>query len=162
MTETQSLIFRRFDDVHVRLLLYLQDQISQLESQLRKSDEQNIAENGMHHGTFREDVDRLQVGIMERLRILVGEYDTMILALSRMQESKASEKAIGRLRDWLRKYSGAPAGRQSPPKGGAIARGELEWVEKANDLTNLSISTTASSTVVKQSPLTRLFPGKKR
>lgn len=162
MTESQHLIFRRFDDVHVRLLLYLQDQISQLESQLRTLDEQNIAEKGMHNGTFREDVDQLRVDIMERLRILVGEYDTMILAFSRMQDSKASEKAVGRLKEWLRKYSGAPAGRQSPTKGGAIAKNELEWMEKANDLTSLSTTTSASSTVVKQSPLTRLFPGRKR
>jgi hypothetical protein len=162
MTETQNLIFRRFDEIHVRLLLYVQDQIVQLETQLRKLDDQNIAEKGMHNGTFREDVDRVRVEIMERLRILVGEYDTMILAFSRMQESKASEKAVGRLKDWLKKYSGASTGRQSPPKGGAIAKNELEWMEKANDLTNLSTATTASTTIAKASPLTRLFPGKKR
>jgi hypothetical protein len=162
MTETQNLIFRRFDEVHVRLLLYVQDQIVQLETQLRKLDDQNIAEKGMHNGTFREDVDRVRVEIMERLRILVGEYDTMILAFSRMQESKASEKAVGRLKDWLKKYSGASAGRQSPPTGGAIAKNELEWMEKANDLTNLSTTTTANTTVAKASPLTGFFPGKKR
>jgi hypothetical protein len=161
MTETQSLIFRRFDDVHVRLLLYIQDQISQLETQLGTLDEQNYLENGMHNGTFREDVDRVRVDVMERLRILVGEYDAMILAFSRMQESKASEKAVGRLKEWLKKYSGISGGCQSPPKSGAISRDELEWVEKANDLTNLSIST-PTNTVVKQSPLTRLFPGMKR
>jgi hypothetical protein len=162
MTETQNLIFRRFDDVHVRLLLYLQDEIAQLEAQLRTLDEQNTVERGLHNGTFREDIDRVRVDIMEKLRICVGEYDTMILAFSRMQESKASEKAVRRLKDWLKKYSGVSAGRQSPPTGGAIARDELEWVERANDLTNLSISTATSSTVVKQSPLTRLFPSKKR
>ena len=162
MTETQNLIFRRFDEIHVRLLLYLQDQISQLETQLQTLDGQNLAEKGMHNGTFREDVDRVRVDIMERLRILVGEYGTMILAFSRMQESKASEKAVGRLKDWLRKYSGASAGRQSPTTGGAIARDELEWVEKANDLTDLSTGITAESTIVKQSPLKRLFSRKKR
>jgi hypothetical protein len=161
MTETQSLIVRRFDDVHVRLLLYIQDQISQLETQLRTLDEQNYLEKGIHNGTFREDVDRVRVHVMERLRILVGEYDTMVLAFSRMQESKASEKAVGRLKEWLRKYSGISGGGQSPPKGGAIARDELEWVEKANDLTDLSISPPTNA-VVKQSPLTRLFPGMKR
>jgi hypothetical protein len=162
MSETQSLIFRRFDEVHVRLLLYLQDQICQLETQLRTLDERNIAEKGMHNGTFREDVDRVRVEILERLRMLVGEYDTMILAFSRMQESKASDKAIGRLKDWLKKYSGAPAGRQSPTKGGSIAKNELEWVEKTSDLSNFSVSTSINNAVVKQSTLTRLFPGKKR
>ncbi|ERF71380.1 hypothetical protein EPUS_09052 [Endocarpon pusillum Z07020] len=161
MTETQNLIFRRFDDVHVRLLLYLQDQISQLEAQLRTLDERNIAESGIHNGTFREDADKLRVDTMEKLRICVGEYDTMILAFSKMQESKASEKSVARLKDWLKKYSGGSNGRQSLPKGGAIAREELEWVEKVDDLTYLPISTAASSTPVKQSSLTRLFAGKK-
>ncbi len=162
MTATQNLIFRRFDDVHVRLLLYLQDQISQLETQLRTLDEQNIVENGIHNGTFREDVDKVRVDTMEKLRICVGEYDTMILAFSKMQESKASEKSVARLNDWLKQNSGVPNGRQSPPTGGAIAKEELEWVKKVDDLTSLSIDTAASSALAKQSPLTRLFPGKKR
>ena len=164
MTETQNLIFRRFDEIHVRLLLYLQDQISQLETQLRTLDERNIAEKGMHNGTFREDADQVRVEIMERLRILVGEYDTMILAFSRMQEAKASNKAIARLRDWLRKYSGAPTGRQSPVIDGSVAKDELEWVEKASDLANLSTNSppTTNNVVGKQSPLKRLFPGRKR
>lgn len=161
MTETQNLIFRRFDDLHVRLLLYLQDQISQLETQLRTLDEQNIAENGIHNGTFREDVDIERVDTMEKLRICVAEYDTMILAFSKMQESKASEKSVARLKEWLKKYSGVPNGNQPALKGGAIAKEELEWVEKADDLTSLSIGTAANSTLVKHSPLTRLFPGKK-
>lgn len=165
MTETQSLIFRRFDAVHVRLLLYLQDEISQLETQLRKLDEQNMFERGHHNGTFREVADGFRTEIMERLRVLVGEYDTMILAFSRMQESKASEKATGRLKDWLKKYGGSAGAHESPTKASAISRDELEWIEKANDLTNISISaaeTTTNSTTVKQSPLTRLLSGKRR
>ncbi len=164
MTETQNLIFRRFDDVHVRLLLYLQDQISQLELQLQTLDERNIAVKGMHNGTFREDVDRVRVEILERLRMLVGEYDTLILAFSRMQESKASDRAIARLKDWLRKYSGVPANRQSATKGGPIAKNELEWMEKTSDLANLSIGTNTNTNdiAVQRSSLTKLFPGKKR
>jgi hypothetical protein len=162
MAETQNLIFRRFDSVHIRLLLYLQDQISQLETQLRNLDERNSEERGMHNGTFREDADQVRVEIMESLRRLVGEYDTMILAFSRMQESKASEKAVERLKDWLRNYSVAPIGRRSLPQRGAIARDELEWVEKADDLTNLSTIPAASNGAGKQSTLTRLFPGRKR
>lgn len=161
MTESQSLIFRRFDDIHIRLLLYLQDQISQLESALGKLDDQNIGEKGMHNGTFREDVDPARVEIMERLRILVGEYDTMVLAFGRMQESKASEKAVGRLKDWLRKYAAAPTGRRLSTNHGAIARDELEWIDKTDDLANLSISTASSIVAVKESPLTRLFSTRK-
>lgn len=36
MTETNTVVFRRFDDVHVRLLLCLQDEISQLEGELAR------------------------------------------------------------------------------------------------------------------------------
>jgi hypothetical protein len=164
MTETQSLVFRRFDDVHVRLLLYLQDQIAQLEGQLRMVDEENLAETAMHNGTFRQDRDPIRVEIMERLRVLVGEYDIMVLAFSRMQETKASEKVIGRLREWIKKHTaGSVAGTHtSPTTGAAIATDELEWVHKADDLSNFAVATSISTTASKPTGLTRLLTGRKR
>lgn len=162
MTETQNLIFRRFDDIHVRLLLYLQDQITQLETALREMDEQNVEERGYHNGTFREDLDPLRVDILQRLRILVGEYDTIVLAFGRMQESKASQKAVERLRDWLKKHTRAPTGHGWSTNQGAISSDELHWVGQTNDLANLSITTTPNVTITKQSPLTRLFSTRKR
>ncbi len=36
MTEKNTVVFRRFDDVHIRLLLCLQDEISYLEKELAK------------------------------------------------------------------------------------------------------------------------------
>ena len=36
MTNTSTMVFRRFDDVHVKLLLCLQDEIGQLERELMR------------------------------------------------------------------------------------------------------------------------------
>ena len=65
MTNTQTMIFRRFDDVHVQLLLCLQDEISELE---RKLSEINGA------SMTRNDRTMECVQVIRELRRVVGEY----------------------------------------------------------------------------------------
>lgn len=66
MTNTNTVIFRRFDEVHVKLLLCLQDEISMLEKQL------NRLESGA--GSGDKVMQKLQ--IMRELRRVVAEYGT--------------------------------------------------------------------------------------
>ena len=65
MTSTNTVIFRRFDDVHVRLLLCLQDEIALLEKQLLKLDAgaPSIGDKTMQ-----------KMQIMRELRRVVAEY----------------------------------------------------------------------------------------
>jgi hypothetical protein len=65
MTTTQTMIFRRFDDVHVQLLLCLQDEISDLERRLNELD---------GTGTSRNDQPMERMQILRELRKVVGEY----------------------------------------------------------------------------------------
>lgn len=153
MTESQNLIFRRFDDVHVRMLLYLQDQIAQLENRLQKLDEQNDTGKGTQNGTFRYDPDPYRLEVMESLRVLLGEYDIMILTFTLMQEVKATDKSVTKLKDWLRKYSGSAVNRRASVIGGSsIAKNELDWVERADDLSQLAVDTGSQPTTSIPSP----------
>lgn len=63
MTLKSTVIFRRFDDVHVRLLLSLQDEISALEKELA------FLEN-----PARVDGDSERIRIMGELRRLLSDY----------------------------------------------------------------------------------------
>ena len=65
MTSTNTLIFRRFDDVHVRLLLCLQDEIALLEQQLIKLDAS---------APSLGDKTMQKMQIMRELRRVVAEY----------------------------------------------------------------------------------------
>lgn len=65
MTTTQTVIFRRFDDVHVQLLFCLQDEISELERKLNELDGAGMTRND-------STVERMQV--IRGLRRLVTEY----------------------------------------------------------------------------------------
>ena len=67
MTSTSTVIFRRFDDVHVKLLLCLQDEISQLERELMRLDGAAAAPAGVDKMVARGKV-------MRELRRVVGEY----------------------------------------------------------------------------------------
>ena len=65
MTTTSTLIFRRFDDVHVQLLLHLQDEIAQLERDLQELDSATMKQG-------EREVKRMKT--LRELRGLVGEY----------------------------------------------------------------------------------------
>jgi hypothetical protein len=71
MSRKSTVIFRRFDDVHVKLLLCLQDEISQLEEELF------ALENAQ--GREREEMGQLErpgqkMRVMRELRRVVAEY----------------------------------------------------------------------------------------
>lgn len=63
MTTKNTVIFRRFDDVHVRLLLRLQDEISALERELADLEDSD-----------HPDTDSRNVKVMGELRRLLAEY----------------------------------------------------------------------------------------
>jgi hypothetical protein len=65
MSTKSTVIFRRFDDVHVKLLLCLQDEIAQLERELL-----NLESGAPVTGD--KNVQRMR--IMRELRRVVAEY----------------------------------------------------------------------------------------
>lgn len=67
MTSENTVVFRRFDDVHVRLLLCLQDEISQLEKELVE------LEMPTSSGTSSEKLMQ-RTRILRELRKVVAEY----------------------------------------------------------------------------------------
>ena len=70
MTTTSQVIFRRFDDVHVKLLLCLQDEIAQLEQELM----------GLENGSsVTSDAVRQKMKVMRELRRVVAEYGKKFL-----------------------------------------------------------------------------------
>jgi hypothetical protein len=67
MTSENTVVFRRFDDVHVRLLLCLQDEIAQLEKELLD------LENPNSQGTASEKLLK-RSRVLRELRKVVAEY----------------------------------------------------------------------------------------
>jgi hypothetical protein len=67
MTEKNTIVLRRFDDVHARLLLSLQDEISQLEQELEKLESPTSAGGGSERMLAK-------TRILRELRKVVAEY----------------------------------------------------------------------------------------
>lgn len=78
MTTKNTVLFRRFDDVHVRLLLCLQDEISQLEKELLR------LESPTSSGT-QADKTVQRTKILQELRRVVAEYGTSSESSTQMQ-----------------------------------------------------------------------------
>lgn len=76
MTEKNTLVFRRFDDVHVRLLLCLQSEISQLEKEL------STLESPTSHGYPAEKMTQ-KMRVLRELRRVVAEYGKHVISLGR-------------------------------------------------------------------------------
>lgn len=67
MTEKNTLVFRRFDNVHVKLLQCLQDEISQLEKELAELEDPTSPDNS-------GDKTSQKMCILRELRKVVAEY----------------------------------------------------------------------------------------
>lgn len=65
MKTKKTTVFRRFDEVHVRLLLHLQDEISALEKELLEIEEV---------GPGRPDTTVRKANVMRELRKVLAEY----------------------------------------------------------------------------------------
>jgi hypothetical protein len=79
-SDSDFLIFRRFDTLNAGLLLYLQDQIVVLEERLEKLEDEHMADDAadMHHGSFRHN------GLLERTQLfetLNGNFEGTVSCL---------------------------------------------------------------------------------
>ncbi|RMZ78968.1 hypothetical protein DV737_g3658, partial [Chaetothyriales sp. CBS 132003] len=118
MSQRSTVIFRRFDDVHVKLLFCLQDEIAQLEEELGQLEAASAAER----------TGAKMMRVMRGLRKVVAEYDHLFANWAQMQANKASGQTLTELRQWLERPS--PSG--EPSIG---AREDYKWVEeKKGDL----------------------------
>jgi hypothetical protein len=73
MTEKNTLVFRRFDDVHVRLLLCLQSEISQLEKEL------SMLGSSTSQGNSAEKMAQT-MRVLRELRRVVAEYGKHVVS----------------------------------------------------------------------------------
>ena len=158
MTRSSTLIFRRFDEVHVQLLLHLQDEIAQLEKELVELDTTT--------SVAKAERDLRRIKILRELRGLVAEYgkhssffnslhllyssqpvplprltfianpptDALFSSWSQMQASKAPSSTMTSLRQWLER----PATSAGGTVLGAGAREDLKWFDGAREKGDLS------------------------
>lgn len=146
MTFNNTVIFRRFDEVHVQLLLFLQDEITQLEQQLRALD---------GSGTTSAERTPEKARVLREMAKVVSEYgksdcgifplrgshettDNMFSSWSQMQHQKASKATTQSLKQWLERPTIGPGGGPSES-----ARDDLKWLEASNDLSSVSLKASA-------------------
>ncbi|KIX98178.1 uncharacterized protein Z520_06258 [Fonsecaea multimorphosa CBS 102226] len=127
MTEKNTIICRRFDAVHVRLLLCLQDEISQLEKELLKLESSNSP------GTASEKMMQ-KTRILRELRKVVAEYDHLFTTWSKMQASKVSDSTTKELKEWL-----AKPGTSIEAGLGINTQQDLQWLENTKDLSSIQL-----------------------
>jgi hypothetical protein len=75
-SDNDFLIFRRFGSLNARLILYLQDQITVLESSLEELEKKHMTEDAQdsHHGSFRREQLSKRTELLEKINKKVREY----------------------------------------------------------------------------------------
>ena len=148
MTTSSTLIFRRFDEVHVQLLVHLQDEIAQHERDLQALDSR-----------AQPDREVKRMKILRELRSLVAEYgksklphispcslspvlisllltDAMLSSWSTMQAQKAKPDTVDSFRRWLDRFNGGNSNSSKSNTSGA--QQDLAWLDAANEKGDLS------------------------
>lgn len=78
-TDPELKIFRRFDYLHLREILYLQEELTMLEGQLNKIDRaESIAINNMSR---QQDNNEERKKLMSQIRVLLIKYGAVIQTL---------------------------------------------------------------------------------
>lgn len=75
-SDNDFFVLRRFGEVGARVLLYMQDQIVELEEQLRREDElcKRAPKEFADSGTFRGDPNTQRREIMQKLSVVLDKY----------------------------------------------------------------------------------------
>ena len=75
-SDNDFFILRRFGALNARIILGLQDQISQLEEQLNALEDHLRSKDGpfVHNGTFREETEEGRTHLLALIRPLLREY----------------------------------------------------------------------------------------
>ncbi|KAM7185330.1 hypothetical protein V8F33_012448 [Rhypophila sp. PSN 637] len=97
------LVLRRFDRVHCRLLLMLQDQVVELESELDALDTRLSKRSApdLDNGSMRNDVAERK-DLLDRLHRRVQEYDDLLNQyITLKSRPRASQPTINKIRKWL-------------------------------------------------------------
>ncbi|RMZ78567.1 hypothetical protein DV738_g3816, partial [Chaetothyriales sp. CBS 135597] len=131
MSRRSTVIFRRFDDVHVKLLFCLQDEIAQLEEELGQ----------LEAASAPDKTGPKMIRVMRDLRKVVAEYDHLFANWAQMQANKVPGQTLTELREWLERPS--PNGEVS-----IGAKEDYKWVEEKKG--DLSIYNDNGSGVMQQ------------
>ncbi|ETN40888.1 uncharacterized protein HMPREF1541_05168 [Cyphellophora europaea CBS 101466] len=125
MSRKSTVVFRRFDDVHVKLLLCLQDEITQLEEEMFALDNDANAQAMERPGQ--------KMRVMRELRRVVAEYDHLFANWSQMQANKATPEVMADLRQWLEN--------PKTSAGAAVdgAKDDLKWLKSQKDLSSVTL-----------------------
>ncbi|OJD38905.1 uncharacterized protein BKCO1_3000201 [Diplodia corticola] len=110
-SDNDAFVARRFGSLHVRTILFVQDEITQLEDRLAKIDKE-VAEAQQeeylcHNGSFRGDKmwHRERYEIMQHLPTLLEKYDRLVTSYSDMQKRpKALKRTVKYIDRWFDRY----------------------------------------------------------
>ncbi|KAA8893382.1 hypothetical protein FN846DRAFT_979258 [Sphaerosporella brunnea] len=101
-SDNDFLVFRRFGDLNVRNILYLQDRLSELTEDLAEQDKKPDEKPG----TRRWEDNRTRAELMERAEDLLRRYNDAILSYSEILKlPRASARQQSGLAGWLGFYN---------------------------------------------------------
>ncbi|OKL63388.1 hypothetical protein UA08_01511 [Talaromyces atroroseus] len=148
-------VYRRFENVNHRILLYLQDEISQMEEELQILDEYEakhrtaIAEKEeterLEPASHRMDVEARgysafharRLELVDRLAYKVNQYNDALCSYTRLRQiPKASSKDIQTYQAWMKEHT-------------PIAKTETRFLEHELDLVSLNTTSNNEATTAK-------------
>ncbi|KAH6610682.1 hypothetical protein Trco_000702 [Trichoderma cornu-damae] len=125
-------LWRRFSTLRSRLLLLKQDELSQLEKQLKRLDDVDGKRNPLILGNCRLDTNGGRRQVLDRIDAALVDYDSQLERYQRVLNLETSSNhAVSNLQNWL-------------ANNGALARDEAEYLNRRRDLFSLFGNSTLS------------------
>ncbi|KAF2109647.1 hypothetical protein BDV96DRAFT_502346 [Lophiotrema nucula] len=124
-SDNDFFILRRFSKIATRSLLALQDDLVELENQLKILEGRSMQKAGpdVHHGSFRQETHDERAALIEEMQVKLRNYYDLANSFSQLRSRpKAPQKSINSTRNWFANHRNA------------ILEEETEYINQKNDL----------------------------
>lgn len=127
-SDLDYLILRRFDTLHIRVLLMLQDEIVELEGQLAEVDKSLAAKDhiDIHNGSFREETSETRLEVVHEIERRLRNYNELFLQHAQLRSRPpVHARNVRSVSNWHYNH------------GNAILATETEYLERSKDLMSI-------------------------
>ncbi|KAJ5661095.1 uncharacterized protein N7484_000467 [Penicillium longicatenatum] len=108
-SDDELFLLRRFGALNARIILALQDEVCQIEEELKNLDHKYMnCSDPVNNGSFRQDIKQDRKGVLARLRLKLKEYNEFVVLHSELKRrSRAEPRLIKNILNWHETNEGA-------------------------------------------------------
>lgn len=134
-------LYRRFSALNHRILLQIQDEIAEMEADLRRLDEADAHYRRGQPASRRSDWGSLRLDLLGKIYVKTEQYHSAIMSMQKVKSatSEADNLDLKAYREWLREHK-------------PLQEAEMRFLDNEEDIMSLHVPPPSSSPIRQSTP----------